>query len=214
MPIPVIYRKSNENALTSYDWYDLANGVGYKTFYPMFTNQGTNTEVKILTPEPLYSSKIASGNAATNNTFNLTFTKHATIGGDVSLSIPAVVYGDTSISMAIKIYKSSGGVDTQLGSTTSATLTTAHGAQYLWGATGFNVVVPTTTFANGDILKLQIESTNPQASTQFFYFHDPASRSVTSALNDDVDWGMLDGNAVTGVQSTASKLNIPFKIDL
>src|SRR3990167_1116392 len=34
MPVPIVYRKSGEQSIATYDYFDIAEGTGIKAFYP------------------------------------------------------------------------------------------------------------------------------------------------------------------------------------
>jgi len=205
MTVPIVYRGAGR-ANVNYDFFDIATGVAYKTFYLAYGYSGTDTETGILTTEQVYSSTAAhsSGNGlgAFDIDFDVTFLKPLTIGGDVVFNIPYGTYnnaGSASFDQTVKVYKVVGVTETQLGSTTSISETQSGG----WTARAWNgkVTIPRTLIQAGDKIRVSLTGNDVGATHMLTVLHDPANRSY------DLSGGVM-------ALSSRSYVNIPIKADV
>ena len=211
MPVPIVYRKSGEQSIATYDYFDIADGTGIKAFYMAAISGATH----MLTSNQIYSDVVQTDTLSVALTFNLmhsktfqtTFNLPRIIKGDVLLNVGLGVTsdgtGDFRTYARGVITKTSGGVDTTLGSLS--------GNNVLQAGVGTNaqvnlikITVPLTKFKKEDVLKIKIDQYGLRASgggvSTFFLGHDPKGR---------------DPSSVFGTTSTStSQAYIPFVLDL
>lgn len=210
MGIPVKYRVNGGEAIASYNFFDIATGAGYKTFYLADLYNVATKEYRLI-GDIIYSST-GYTQSASNGTLDLDF--------DLSLALPMQLKGDATISIPINMQRvtSTGGgstvfsgsmllvrngVETQIGSTSQQTITYADlGASNSthWNIVAFAIRMPTTKLKGGDTLRFNLQSSAGGANVVNTIFHDPEDRTFT-------DLG-------TGIISSKSTINLPFKIDL
>ena len=93
------FLKIGDPAIATYDWIDLATGVGYQIFYLGATAVSVNTGKYVLTTNPFYSSydfRASVTPGVTNTTawdtihdldFDLLLSKQLTVGGEATATI-------------------------------------------------------------------------------------------------------------------------------
>ena len=204
-PVPIQYRKSPANIL-SYNYEDVASGLGVSTFYLFNTTNSTATTYH-LTDQVIYSADIAqkiTASTTSDTDYDLTTFNHprTTEGtGIIQLSVGAqTTAGVTSFYVVLTLRKVSGGVETDLVSVTSPTLTTA--ANPTSSALNFcmEMTIPKTLFKIGDTLRLNVAGTTNAGGVGYIGI-DPKSRSK----------GI--GHTVT-MTITDSNIQVPFKLEV
>jgi len=210
MPVPVVYRKSGEGAIASYNFYDIGAGIGYKTFYGMDLVE-VSTDKYALSPEVL-SPLVGYTYSGQGGTLDLDF--------DLSIQIPLILKGnclinvpigcevpslqDLTIPVTIKLYKVSGGVETQLGGTVTKSIillavnTGANKHKILAG----RIIVPTTLFKSGDTIRISVATAACGANNRSVIYHDPTNSTAN----------LYPGDGSTS--SISLLVDLPFRIDL
>ena len=150
-PLSEKYRKSSE-AIITYDWVDIINGLGYQTFYLATTY---NTAISyILSPNVVYSNDDSVKNDATATfAFNSSaLTSSRTIKGTAIFDIWAGAGGGGNWTCTGTLYYVRGGTPVSLG-TFTAEATAATGGNLAKMTT---IEVAETQLAIGDSLRLTI----------------------------------------------------------
>lgn len=194
---PIVFRKSPE-AITSYDFIDYSNGVGYEIYYGILH---TNGSYAFTINTDFYSEEIVtyaqSVNGNTALTFDVTFNIPKNLKGDILLDIPIACLGLDTIARAYTMYVTGeayhydGSTETQLGST-------ATGKTYSGSVDSDGTITHVTKvaalkinqatvkhFKKGETLRIKIifYYTSISANTYFVIGHDPANRTATSVTN-------------------------------
>lgn len=118
-----------------------------------------------------------------------TFTETVTVEGTAFLSIPVSGVSNVTPDFTFEIYKFDGSTETKLGDTVTFTTPALSGTIMLY----IPMVVPLTTFTDGDNIRLRVSTSSEGSACQ--YGIDPANRA--------------DGSLTI---TTTSKLTIPFKL--
>lgn len=176
--------QSQPTAVASYDYQDLADGLGLITFYPFYSegagtyHLGTTTEIVSEPPDLNVNNGTYTFNASVFNTPRVA-------KGNAIIVIP--VFYDTGATLQVQLQKVSGGVATNIHTAQSL----AKGAvsnYYL----NFNVALTETSFKVGDNLRLVV-TISGESGTSYIGI-DPAN------------------NAGVSLTPTKSFILIPFKV--
>jgi hypothetical protein len=183
IPIPA------ENAIATYDFYSVATGTAYKTFYGIKTYIAAATVDYSLTTESYATSKEDEVMIATTTTktYSVLFEVPTTLDGDCIVQVPykilnGGVTGTVSLTALVELYKTIDGVTTDL-----ATDVTATASQYMLAsgyAEGFACVkMPITknVLKAGTTLYLKITLTS--AGNSVLLYNDPATTTKALKLN-------------------------------
>jgi hypothetical protein len=188
-----------ESAIASYDFFDLATGVGYKEFYAMDGVNDTTNEKGLITFATIKANNgSTTAGAGVTLDFDMVANSPLTLQGNAyvqtSWAYDTLGSGDT-ITTYVKLYKVSGGTPTQLGATqTISELFTSSGTTYTT-RTG-KMVIPLTLLKIGDTLRLEVVLPSYTGGGKYWQLqHNP------------------NGVVATGQQTTQTKLLLPIKID-
>lgn len=176
----------------SYDWLDVSSGAGYRRYYPVGCNNSTTVyflSTKALdTATGLYSTTLSGGYADDPKMMiDLDF--------DVELKLASIIFGDALINLSynssinvggnsyivINVYHvSTGGVETSIGTTTTANRATTGAVAYFRDC--IKVVLSKKNFGVGEKLRLNIQcwvnpASSPHTSSMTLY-HDPSSSNT------------------------------------
>ena len=119
MTIQPKFRKGEERVITSYDFYDLAAGVGYKIL------NGTDTQIKnvvthFLTPNTFYAhTGYTSVSGKTIVNYDMPVNLPLTIGGDVIYEVNFTSDNVLSCFISAGLFVVDAGVETQIGEYTN-----------------------------------------------------------------------------------------------
>lgn len=207
MPIPPIYRQSGEGGMATYDFYDLATGTGYKTFYGLNLVEVTTMKYSLCqdTLNSLDTYTAIAANTANDIDFDLPVNKRVVLQGNAIVCVPCNFVNGTggaatvSSTVYTTMYKYSGTTETQLGSVASMQLTTGNldsMAAQCMQFTG-RIAIPQTVFKTGDTIRLNVKTSAAGASKSVYVFHDPKN----------YDLGATDN-------THQLLINLPFKVDL
>ena len=210
--IPVIPQPS----IASYNYTDIADGTGIRSFYLSNTLLSGNVSSYILTQNTLYSHlPEISGNTASTGLisdldFDLTaFNFPQDIKGTAQVNIPHIFAtgGGTGTGyLQVFLRKWDGTTETEIVSATSVTLSNSSADRYV----SHNIPLPITTlvhFAEGDTLRLTVQQwiATSTGNNRWAYGCDPIDRTGNNYMKT-VNLASADT-----LQST---VHIPFRIDI
>lgn len=228
MGIPVVYRRSAEASIQSFDWTDIASGQGYVTFYG-----ASDESAYFLTPNVCYSQKVYTDNGGSSATVD---TKQLDIDFDILFNVPQTIYGNAIVNVPImSINTDAGGTSDQFmypwvairkwDGTTETTIASISGSvveldeltqyndTYTTGQTmhcvTVNIATP-TRIKKGETLRVTVEVHQwAGRSSRCLLGHDPQNRSVEQTeTTADLDTVGFNG------KPTVLSCQIPFKVDL
>ena len=201
--------------IASFDWTDIQSGTGTDTFllYQTETSAGTDHH---LSPNTVYSSALSEqigpvdGALAKASDIDYDLTEYQIsqeIEGVGHLEIP-IAYeitnaaGTGSFYMIAKLRKWDGTTETEVASVQSETISSTAGVtdETVWS---MPITIPYTHFAQGDTLRLTIETWATSDGTEEIYLAygiDPINREVIFHTET--------------MQTSISKLSVPFKLNL
>lgn len=219
MPVPKIYRKQGERAITSYAYTELADGTGF-VIYNLAQTSTTAGNKQILTTKTIYS-----GASQTNETpmeitdagASGTFTKRIDKDFDLTaFNSPRMIRGTAVLNLSFrqnssagtgesyiiaKARKLAGATETEIASAQTITTLTNTSAKNYWHA--IPIVIPLTPFKKGEIFRLTIEVW-------------PKVGTGTNRVTFGCDPMARDGSYITAANNltTKSTFHLPFNIDI
>lgn len=151
--VPINFAVPGEGAVASYNWTDIAEGVGYVTFYGYVSRNGLNTLIKrtlTMTTNPNYSSGIKFKTSALN------YPK--TISGTLVANWTHLSAGSNQKATCQVSYIRNG-VETAISSLVETSDTfSSETSVYL------SVPLTTTNLKAGDIIQIEIKHTGSNAT--------------------------------------------------
>ena len=190
-----------QQQIATYDFFDLAQQVGYVSFYGaaidtsaglafrFFREQnntfGTNTTGAGTTASyNAYYSQVSSGYTGEYN-YDFTVTRPMIIEGDIFLSYQivnetnAAAGSDGHALTTIKVYHYDGSTETQLGSTVSHDDQNGAGTTYAWAHSDV-VTAARTLFKVGETFRVEItlQCNGAHASSNSRFLHEPNNSSA------------------------------------
>jgi len=225
MPIPIVYRKSGEGSVASYDYSDIAEGTGVFHFYPWV---GVDSNV-LSSTNTHYSNDVVKHYDLNDTT---TSTKILDVDFDVVFNLPKIIGGTAVVTLTlgynmttadggfeqfarVRIRKDDG-VNPEVEVATNDTALfaesdTGHLTQNAPYSETFSVEidVPKTHYRKGDILRLTIEiwgKTDATKRSWMGFGCDPADQ------NDD--YTDLTGKIIEDTDRTVLDFYVPFVLDL
>src|SRR3990167_5855674 len=220
MPIPVVYRGVGERGIASYDFFDIASGIGYSTFYAAETASG----VYVLTDNLLYSHRVErnafhtaaatyGASAALYLNFDASFNLPRQMRGDILVNLPLGLCSAFSSEVyyyfpEVFIWQISGDNQTLLGSTSGAIRQTPSIASgtYDYDYNALKINVDRTKLKKDDKLRVRAAiwtRSNSGNNAEGFIGHDPNNRAS----------GAFDVNSF-GTARSDFKIHVQFVIDL
>ena len=195
MVVPNLFRKSAEAAVASYDYTDIADGTGVRTFYATATKQGGTVDYALIQTEE-YSRLIEVGIGENQNiNFDLTaFNLPQTLKGTAYVVIGATESVGDNYVITVQVQKWDGTSETNCSSVVTETVNATSPMLLM------KVPLTQTNFARGDTLRLNIISAGV-GSGDHGYGIDPKGRDGTYVK-------------ASNSQTTQLKFLCPFKIDL
>ena len=183
IPIP------SANAIATYDFYSVATGTAYKTFYGIRTYVAAATAGYSLTTENYATSQFDETPSAESvaRTYTIIFEVPTTLDGDAVVQVPYAVTnrganGTMTTTALVELYKTIDAVTTDL-----ATDVTATSLQYVLAAatgTGFmSVKMPITknVLKAGTTLSLKVTVTS--TGNYVGLYNDPSTAAQALKLN-------------------------------
>lgn len=220
------YAKTQEAALASYSYTDIAAGTGVQTFYGANATSGANF---FLTTDTPYSERVLTVEAATATA---NYQKEIDVDFDVDLNLPRDIKGDLIASVpfgigwkettsndvfiycVVTLKKVSGGTET--------TIATATGKPFIVTGTAtpqamdaLVLDVTKTHYKKGDTIRITVELWAKKEagadSVHIMLGHDPQNRAYGF-------WDQTTGGAAKdydfGTNPTNLNFKIPFDLDL
>lgn len=204
MAIPSIFSEQGGQAIASYNYLDIVQGVGYLTLYGGdYDDSGTGKYA--ISPNTFYSTlgtHQTVGAAAFDIDFDIELGRTITFEGQALINIPLRMQnaGVQQVTATVYIRKYSGGVESEIVNDTCSTPALLNwGANQPW-CLAIKLAVPKTVFKKGDILRVTYTCPGYAGKT-IDWFHDPMNRST------------INGSAYS-VETSQFKVNMPVKIDL
>lgn len=230
MGVPVVYRRSGEQIISSYSFADTVQNVGYIKFYGLITSDD-----ELLTPQTPYSNEVTKSAVTVITTtpakvldvdFDVLFNVQARIRGLAYVTVPVANYApDSAITKTVyivaRIRKYDGSTETEIANKQGKSWTYATTATNIY--TSLHTVainVPLTKIKKSEYLRVTIEvwasinsgTTGP--TDEIWIGADPQGR-LTSWDNDNFDlgnWGAAPRTFASGDVTTLSA-TIPFMVD-
>ena len=216
-------------SIASYDFTDIADGTGVRSFYgAVWTSGGADyppaiiTSGCFLTGQELSSAKIAASGAIiagagqgyiNNNNFDISFSIPQRIKGNAYLQITLGAYRLSAVGSTPQIWVSGASLTNvnkseQLGANITSTTLVLPSVVGVYSKTynlKFDLSDKIYHFAKGDVLRLNLPLWGTGGSTDALvyggYGTDPKARADT-------------GLTISGAYSTQMVLNLPFDIDI
>jgi len=200
--------KSGEGAIATYDYIDIANGVGIASF-DAFATQASGAVItqglisSEVSGDPIYTRIINTGGATTHN-FDVAFNTPRTMKGKVVLNFTLGEIDDGgSCHVVITLYKGTNGVYTSLGTATCSQFAgTDTKTDYYRKSLG--ITVTETNFKIGDIFRvtavLNVYYVTGNHSSLLYY--DPSNETLTSTVT------------VPKTYNSNFKVYVPFRLDI
>jgi len=173
------YLKTNQ-PIASYDYYDLASGFGYKTFYPA----DTQAPAYILTTQTPYSD-VGSTTGACDLDFDIEFKRACYIEGDVFVNVPCVRYNASGspatigYTATVYIRHWDGTTETELGNAVATESSSIGTTEYRYKMNLLKITVAGQHFAAGEKLRVTVVFVQTGAAT-IYLGHDPKGRIFTN----------------------------------
>ncbi|MHA1353755.1 MAG: hypothetical protein ACTSR1_01085 [Candidatus Heimdallarchaeota archaeon] len=219
--------------LINYDYFDIANGVGYDVYYGA---RGTSGATLVTTVPTIYSewlkSGIASGDIANSFTklvdedFDITFNTPKNIKGDLIINVPVGVQNlenneaDVTFYVTVTAKHYDGTTETELGSGQSVYF---HAMNMDWWKLQSHTALikinlsEVQHFKKGEILRFTIEAwfknTAPSEIFSAGIAHDPANRNdrfISGAYTGGTNFAQI----IEDGQPTTLTFHVPFVIDV
>ena len=236
MALNTLFPRQRE--LVNYDYFDIAEGVGYVVYYGLVGDDG---EYLIATNSNIYSEEICSylfgGSITTSFTkkfdfdFDLMFNRPKNIKGVITANVPLGITGtsaskDYEMYVVVKVYHVNGGetlLATGTSKTISVTLANAALAHASFIAACRCDVTTLKHFKKGETLRFTVEgwfkiSTNDTAN--IYMCHDPKNRSFKNGAVpglEDVTVQFANeesGGGTLTYQNTQMIFHVPFVLDI
>ncbi len=214
MGVPKHYRKVPEQQITSYNWEDIAAGVGYSLFYPTASQSSSALTYAVTQSTSIPSGVVVnkkSGSGTITGTYDILFNSPRRIKGKVYLSFSLGTTDGNQTTGTGRVTASlyhDDGAETQLGSTIESETVSASADTIKTKAIVliFDLSSQIYKFKKGETLRLKVILTHTGASTATSgYSQDPSSSA------DNTDDGLVVIN--TGY-TTRMTLAVPFILDL
>lgn len=174
--LPINFSLPGEEAIASYDYYDIASGTGYIEFYIGKTNQDS-----ILSNVTFYSVPVSTSgtfDVPIDEDFDILINRPTTFKGTAIFNFPFNVSDASGVGglqgyITVKIRKWDGSSETEIVSGNSHTITNVGFNTHEMAAV--SLVIPETTFKKGEYLRISLGSsvTNSGANEGIEVYHDP-----------------------------------------
>lgn len=211
----------SQEALASYDYFDIDDGTGYVVFHGGATKTASSAYQFHLSRNGFYSDIIASGgiNTGTDDLklldidFDSTFNSPRNLKGKAIINCPIGLSGTTAASsydayVTIAVQKVVNGVETELFALTSGSL--VHTAESF--TSKYSTILadlPLTHFKIGDTLRLQVQlyARGNAADTAYALLGmDSKNRLASGSLSEEtLSWVAGDSDL---------QFHVPFKLDI
>lgn len=213
MTVPQFYRGKGEGVIPTYDFFDLATGIGYKRLYLGDTRSGYNATSWEMASNQWYTcsgATVAVGGAALDIDFNMNLNLPMLIKGQCLTGISLVRAkgggtGSVPASIMVALSKVSDGAETFLISGGYLITSDVSVDTFVNNMVGLKLDIPKTHFKKGDTFKCNIKSQVADANSEIRIMHDPFSRA-----KEELDMGSTTGGTLYRSSST---LLLPIVVD-
>ena len=210
--LPQNFPTPTETAIATYDYSDVASGLGYREFQCFATTVATSSEEYFISDNPIYSVPSSTGQTVNNHTVTQTttfktsaFRLAQTIEGmmflQITHSINATSFSGTArITATLQHYDGDTTTVTDLGNAVSDDHVVAPTGTTIPATVYMPISISKIIFKKGDKLYLKIEhyqSAGGVGNRVFALYHDPTDAAIGANTNP-----------------TTLKLQIPFRLDL
>ncbi len=240
MALNTLFPRQKE--LVNYDYFDVAEGVGYVIYFGANADDG---EYTISTTNQIYSESIATWLQDLTLTgsfvkrfdldFDLTFNRPKNIKGVILVNVPIGVSSKDSTEKSIeyyavvKVYHYDGSSETLLGTGTSQTITTGTFStstrSYSSMVALFKInVAALTHFKKGETLRFSVAGwfrmTSGSGLTNIMITHDPKNREWKAGARADSANSQTElaneksGGGTVFYQNTQMIFHVPFVLDI
>ena len=229
MPVPNRYQNIGEGSISSYDYFDIADGTGIISLYAASTSDNGTLSYIMLTQTQYSDTVLTAGSVG-----NVGETKILDIDFDLVLNTPRNLKGkfvsqvawiqghETTANVGgtsyciVKLRKWDGTSETEIASNTKSKVLSTASLEISSETAYVQISVPTTIhFKKGETLRITVEVwslTTQTNGTQVALLHDPKNRSMTSGSQYDYNGGAV---AITDPPETTQTIfNVPWKLDL
>jgi hypothetical protein len=160
--LPINIPVPSENSITSYDWNDIASGVGYVTFYALAKGTDDNSMILVTNPLNNGTSGVDFSSTEEDSIYLSAFTTPRKIGGEAYASLQWYQSGGNNITWNITFYHvDAAGTETAI---SSATATSGGGAS-TGDKVGYTPIsVTNKNFAIGESLRIKVKLNNDSAN--------------------------------------------------
>ncbi len=204
MGVPVIYRKSGEGAIATYDFFDLGTGRGIKTL-----DAGDASGAYILTAQQFYGwdGFTRKTNTLIDLDFDMTFNNPILVKGSAIVQFTGSTFrvsgGSTGVTSIFTTYLRKvpvGLTEVDLASAAYVLSATLNDGEVNRKLIAFNLDIPKTHFAIGDTLRLTVQASAPGTAKRATIYHDPKNRTFSEAATNTI--------------SSRCELHLPVVIDI
>ena len=222
--------QSQESAIATYDYYDIASGLGYRVFYGGNLADGSVSGAWVLADNTFYSNKITTFVLMTEEPqkyadmrFEVQLNAPRDMKGDLLVCVPVGVgrcTGDTgdiaTINVSGAVYHFDGTTETNLGSfrSTNLVVADANPKTYNYQVLSNKVPIARTHFKPGDKLRVQIEGWSVMTGDHSRYMgigHDPKNRPDPNVADKGLT---IWDNVNTTYGPTDLQVHVPFILDI
>ena len=228
MVLPRVYRKATEQVIQTFDFIDIASGIGFVEYFGGNHGAGGPSGAHILSKAKFFSDQVSTVQSITSETtytkfsdldFDLVFNNAQTIEGEILCVIPSAVKAGTGesfqhfINVIIRKFDGTTETDIREVSGAFATITNLGTNDYDYDLTTIRLKMPSTLFKRGDTFRMTVEKfikSNTQIAAFSVIGNDPENRA--KGPTEDTNGGGVD--FTFGTEVSRMSVLIPFKVDL
>lgn len=198
--LPVNFPVPSESSITSYDYVDIIDGLGYSLFYGFYSFDGAMAGKFKLSGNATASDTLGTLYPVGTNNYafdSSIFNAPRTIQGTMILRYTVQgTNAGSNLDLTPSLSKVSGGAETVIVTATSPYQTTGTTTKNC----NINMTIPKTLLKKGDFLRLNMSGTS--SGNTSYIMHDPINRSSTTPSINSGDY------------PTKLEVLIPFKLEL
>ena len=182
MTIPQKFRKANENVITSYDFYDLAAGVGYKILQGADTAHSNDVTRVLLSPNTFYANigyQAIGGVGTSTINYDMPLNKALTVEGDIIYELNFSSDNLLGVTISAGLFMVDDGVETQIGDYDHGSASVPVNS---WDYATITTTLPKTLIAAGKTLRAKFEFAVENGGAMVV-LNDPKNRSGLFSSN-------------------------------
>ena len=207
MGFPIVYRQDKERFIATFDFVEIASGLGFTTFLGTASEDGSGVSYHLLTNADAWSDPIGTERTGVGTTelnfdtspFNLQRVAKGT--AYFSAGMGQAGSGETAKIIVQLIHVDSDSVETTISSEITTATKTASGTTGVM----YFVPIPITEkiFEQGSSLRLEVKMVKVSGGNLLIIGHDPANQFQTASNFDPANGG-----------TTTMRLFMPFKLPI